>query len=81
MTERKPAAMAPWLSDIYQDLPSLLTVEECAAVLRLSPEAIRRHCRAGTLRAVQSHTGRGGSPVLIPRAAIIEWLRLRELHQ
>jgi len=79
-TERTPA-MAPWLKDIYQDLAPLLTIEEAAAVLRLAPETVRRHCRDGTLRAVQSHTGRGGSPILIPRAAVIDWLRARELHQ
>jgi excisionase family DNA binding protein len=81
MAERKPVGMPPWLEDIYQGLAPLLTVEETAAVLRLAPETVRRQCRAGTLRAVQSHTGRGGSPLLIPRAAVIEWLRQRELHQ
>jgi excisionase family DNA binding protein len=80
MPERKPAALPPWLEDIYQSLAPLLTVVEVAEVLRLSPETIRRHCRAGTLRAVQQHTGRGGSPLLIPRSAVIEWLQRRELH-
>lgn len=73
--------MPPWLDDIYQGLPPLLTVEETAATLRLAPETVRRYCRTGTLRSVQSKTGRGGSPLLIPRAAVIEWLRTRELHQ
>lgn len=81
MAERKPVAMPAWLDDIYQSLAPLLTVAECADVLRQSPETIRRHCRAGTLRAVQQHTGRGGSPLLIPRAAVVEWLRARELRQ
>lgn len=79
-TERKPA-LPPWLQDIYETLAPLLTVEETAEVLRLAPETVRRQCRAGTLRAVQSHTGRGGSPLLIPRRAVIDWLRKRELHQ
>jgi excisionase family DNA binding protein len=72
--------MPPWLADIYEGLAPLLNVVEVAEVLRMSPETVRRHCRAGTLRAVQQHTGRGGSPLLIPRAAVIEWLRRRELH-
>lgn len=78
--QRKPAALPPWLDDIYQSLAPLLTVVEVAEVLRLAPETVRRHCRAGTLRAVQQHTGRGGSPLLIPRSAVIEWLQRRELH-
>jgi excisionase family DNA binding protein len=76
----RKAAYPPWLEDIYQGLAPLLTVLECAEVLRVSPETVRRHCRAGSLRAVQQHTGRGGSPILIPRTSVIEWLRLRTLH-
>lgn len=76
----KPNNMPPWLDDIYRALPPLLRVAECAEVLRLAPETVRRHCRAGTLRAVQQHTGRGGSPILIPRASVIEWLARRALH-
>lgn len=74
-------AMPPWLQDIYDGLPALLTIEECAETMRLAPETVRRYCRAGTLRAVQNKTGRGGSPLLVPRAVVIEWLRARELHQ
>jgi len=76
----RPNNLPPWLDDIYQGLAPLLTVAECAEVLRLAPETVRRHCRAGTLRAVQQHTGRGGSPILIPRASVIEWLARRTLH-
>lgn len=77
---RKPNTLPPWLADIYQGLPPLLTVSECAKVLRLSPETVRRHCRAGTLRTIQEHTGRGGSPYLIPRASVIDWIALRTRH-
>jgi hypothetical protein len=79
-TMRKPNTLPPWLADIYQGLPPLLTVEECAKVLRLAPETVRRHCRAGTLRSVQEHTGRGGSPIVIPRTSVIDWLELRARH-
>jgi excisionase family DNA binding protein len=72
-------ALPAWLDDVRQSLAPLLTVAECADVLRVSRETVRRHCRAGTLRAVQQHTGRGGSPILIPRASVIEWLARREL--
>ena len=75
-----PRTLPPWLADIQQGLPLLLSVAECAEVLRLAPETVRRHCRAGTLRSVQQHTGRGGSPLLIPRASVIEWLALRARH-
>lgn len=81
MQARRVAALPPWLQDIYDTLAPLLTVEEAAETLRLAPESVRRMCRAGTLRAVQAHRGRGGSPLLIPRAAVIEWLRQRELHK
>jgi excisionase family DNA binding protein len=71
--------LPPWLEDIRQSLAPLLTVAECAEVLHLSRETVRRHCRAGALQAVQQHTGRGGSPILIPRASVIDWLARRTL--
>jgi excisionase family DNA binding protein len=82
VTGRRPpgAPLPPWLHDIRESLAPLLTVVEVAEVLRQSPETVRRACRAGKLRAVQQHTGRGGSPLLIPRDAVIEWLRQRELR-
>lgn len=78
---RKASALPPWLDDIYQSCAPLMTVEECAAVMRVVPETVRRYCRYGTLRSVQRKTGRGGSALLIPRAGVVEWLRKHELHQ
>lgn len=81
MTTRRPAPPRPeWIDDVMQTLPPMLTVEETAEVLRMAPETVRRHCRSGELRAVQQHFGRGGSPLLIPRTSVADWLVRHEFH-
>ncbi len=74
------AAAAPlpeWLEDIKRSLPPLMRVPEVADVLRMHPRTVRNHVEAGTLRAVRNVPGMGSSRVLIPRAAVIEWLAKR----
>jgi excisionase family DNA binding protein len=53
--------------------PELLTVSETAELLRVSEESVRRKVRCGDLPAY--HLGAKGSPIRIPRAGLVAWLR------
>ena len=61
---------------IIADLPALVIAEEATQVLRCSDRHLRRLIRSGALRAIK-HTESGGSRVLIPRAALADYLRER----
>jgi excisionase family DNA binding protein len=63
-----------WVAAAVGHLPSLVTVAEVVAVLRLSRRHLYRLVAAGKLMAVR-HTEGGSSPLLIPRASIERYLR------
>lgn len=58
----------------------MLTVDECAALLRVHARTVRRYCITGELRAVRAVAGRGSSRLIISRASVISWLAAHELH-
>jgi len=64
-----------WIEDTVATLPALLTTDEAIGVLRTCRRNLYRKIAAGKLRAVKS--GEGGR-VLIPRAAIADYLRAME---
>jgi excisionase family DNA binding protein len=61
------------MSNIAATLPHLLTVDETAQALRLSPRAVRRRILAGELHAAR--LGRGPcAPVRITEAELARYL-------
>lgn len=56
------------------DLPSLLTAEEAARLMRVSRRTIRRWAKSGRLAVTRTTAGNGGK-LLIARAAIERILR------
>jgi excisionase family DNA binding protein len=56
------------------DLPAVMTVEECAAFLRIGRSACYASVRNGTIPSV-----RVGRLIRVPREALLEWLSKRDL--
>lgn len=66
-----------WIDDTVAELPPLLTTDEAMRVLRTSRRNLYRWIAAGKLGAVRGGVG-GSARVLVPRAAISEYLRSME---
>lgn len=69
-------APLPVLALDTRALPDLLTTEEAAAILRCERPRIRDLVRRGDLRGLRP-VPRGAGKILIPRAAILEFLSRR----
>jgi excisionase family DNA binding protein len=78
-TAKADPPLPPWLADIARDLPPLLDVDQVAVVLHMHHRTVRKHVADRTLRAVRNVPGSGSSRVMIPRVAVIDWLRAREI--
>ena len=59
------------MSDLYKTLPPLVTTDEAAALMRVTPRSIEYMCKNGTLLACKA--GRGWR---INRDAMLEMLNL-----
>ena len=70
----------PWLQDIARDLPVVLTVDECAKVLRISTRHLRSLLAQHVIRSLRNVPGPGSSRVTIPRAAVLDYLQSCEQH-
>jgi excisionase family DNA binding protein len=57
-----------------EDLPAIMTVEECAQFLRIGRSACYESVRRGTIPSV-----RIGRLIRVPREALLEWLSKRDL--
>ncbi len=64
---------ASWIADAVAGLPALCTTDEACSVLRCSRRHLYRLLSCGKLRAVKA--GAGASRVLVPRAAVADYLR------
>ena len=62
------------LEDAVADLPYLLTRPEAAGFLRCDRDHVSDLVRSGELSAVQRRV-RKGSPMLIPRSALLAYLK------
>lgn len=62
-----------WVTEAVATLPPLATIDETAALLRVSRRSIHRYLAAGTISA--AHLGEAGpARVLIPRSSIADYL-------
>lgn len=68
------SADPPWLRDLRDELPPLLSVRDAARLLRRSVDSTRRLVARGTL--VGLRTGDHGR-LLLPRDAVLEMLTVR----
>jgi len=59
-----------WLVDVLRDVRPLATVEEAAALLRLSTRAVRRLAHSGRLISARDGGGRSPARLLFPRAEL-----------
>jgi excisionase family DNA binding protein len=76
VSPHKPSSQS-WIDDVVSDLPRLLTLDEATKVLRVSRRNLSRWIVAGHLQAIKTGTAQTAR-VLIPRTAIVEYLRTRE---
>jgi len=68
-----------WVEEVVASLPSLLSVKECAEVLRSTPRHVYRLIGQGHLRTLQHSDSNGGSSRrLIPKSLLAEYIRSRE---
>lgn len=63
-----------WVDDAVQGLPALVTTEEAVQVLRTTRRNLYRWLATGKIPSVKHGFG-GSSRVLIPKPALVKYLR------
>lgn len=70
-------AQKDWVDEAVEGLPPLLKTKEAAKVLRTTPRTLYRWIASGRIKTVK-RPGGDASAVLIPKAALVAYLRSLE---